>query len=67
MNCIYYIVFEQNYKKYQFQRNWWKEKKIRIDKTIKDFNSNNPTLIARAQAQTKVISSQSMKNHRIYF
>ena len=27
MNCTYYIVFEQNYKNYQ----WWDEKKKRMD------------------------------------
>ena len=30
MNCTYYIVFEQNYKQYQ----WWMDKKARIQKMI---------------------------------
>ena len=51
MNCTYYIVFEQNYKKYQ----WWIDKKARIDKTIKDFESKDPTVKANAENQTKVM------------
>lgn len=50
MNCTYYIVFEQNYKNYQ----WWIDKKERIDKTIKDFNGNDAKAKDRAEAQTKV-------------
>ena len=50
MNCTYYIVFEQNYKKYQ----WWIDKKKRIDETRNDFKSNDRTLKAKAEAQTKV-------------
>ena len=63
MNCTYYIVFEQNYKKYQ----WWMDKKARIDQTRNDFKSNNPTLKAKAVAQTKVsivyISWSYIMNH----
>ena len=50
MNCTYYINFEQKYKKHQ----WWIDKKARIDQTIKDFDSKDPILKARAVAQTKV-------------
>ena len=51
MNCTYYIVFEQNYKKYQ----WWIDKKARIDQTIKDFDSKDPAIKAKAEKQTKVM------------
>ena len=34
MNCSYYIVFEQNYKRYQ----WWIDKKERIKKMIAENN-----------------------------
>ena len=51
MNCTYYIVFEQNYKKYQ----WWIDKKARIDQTIKDFDSKDPAAKAKAENQTKVM------------
>ena len=50
MNCTYYIVFEQNYKNYQ----WWQDKKARIDQTRNDFKSTDRTLKAKAEAQTKV-------------
>ena len=68
MNCEYYNMFEQNYKNCQ----WWKDKKSRIDQTIKDFNSNNPNLIARAEAQTKVrisvneLGERSLLNSNTY-
>ena len=61
-------MFEQNYKNCQ----WWKDKKSRIDQTIKDFNSNNPNLIARAEAQTKVrisvneLGERSLLNSNTY-
>ena len=58
MNCTYYIVFEQNYKKYQ----WWIDKKERINKTIKDFNDNDPKAKERAEAQTKVRNPNGNKN-----
>ena len=48
MNCTYYIVFEQNYKNYQ----WWQDKKARIEQTRKDYK--DPALKAKAEAQTKV-------------
>ena len=58
MNCTYYIVFEQNYKNIQ----WWIDKKARIDQTIKDFDSKDPTLKAKAEKQTKVrISKRFVK------
>ena len=50
MNCTYYINFEQKYKKHQ----WWIDKKARIDQTIKDFDSKDPAVKAKAVAQTKV-------------
>ena len=50
MNCTYYIKFEQKFKKHQ----WWIDKKARIDQTIKDFDSKDPTVKAKAEAQTKV-------------
>ena len=49
MNCTYYIVFEQNYKKYQ----WWIDKKARIEQTINDYK--DPKTKAKAEAQTKVM------------
>ena len=52
MKSTYYNLFEQVYKNYQ----WWKDKKERINKAIKDFNSEDPYAKARAQAQTKVIT-----------
>ena len=58
MNCTYYIVFEQNYKNYQ----WWIDKKERIDKTIKDFNGNDVKAKDRAEAQTKVRNSHGNPN-----
>ena len=48
MNCTYYIVFEQNYKNYQ----WWKNKKDRIKQTRDDYK--DPNSRAKAEAQTKV-------------
>ena len=68
MNCEVYSFFEQKYKNFQ----WWKDKKSRIDQTIKDFNSNNPNLIARAEAQTKVrisvneLGERSLLNSNTY-
>ena len=56
MNCTYYIVFEQNYKKYQ----WWIDKKARIEKTINDFK--DPKTKAKAEAQTKVMTPKLRKN-----
>ena len=50
MNCTYYIKFEQKFKKHQ----WWIDKKARIEQTIKDFDSKDPTVKDRAEAQTKV-------------
>ena len=50
MNCTHYRDFEKKYRKYQ----WWKDKKDRIKQTIKDFNSKDPALKAKAEAQTKV-------------
>ena len=50
MNCTYYIVFEQIYRRYQ----WWIDKKARIDQTINNFKSKDPALKAAAVAQTKV-------------
>ena len=50
MSSKYYRDFEEKYKNYP----WWKTKKYRIEQTIKDFNSEDPTLIAKAKAQTKV-------------
>ena len=50
MNSTYYIFFEQIYKRYQ----WWIDKKARIDQTIKDFDSKDPAVKAKAVAQTKV-------------
>ena len=50
MNGTYYIMFEQNYNRHQ----WWIDKKARIDQTIKDFNSKDPAVKAKAEAQTKV-------------
>ena len=50
MNCTYYIVFEQIYRRYQ----WWIDKKARIDQTINNFKSKDPWLKAEAEAQTKV-------------
>ena len=49
MNCTYYIVFEQNYKKYQ----WWIDKKARIEQTINEYK--DPKTKAKAEAQTKVM------------
>ena len=56
MNCTYYIVFEQNYKKYQ----WWIDKKARIEKTINDFK--DPKTKAKAEAQTKVMTTKLRQN-----
>ena len=50
MNCTNYIDFEEKYKNDQ----WWQEKTLRIQQTIDDFNSNDPALKAKAEAQTKV-------------
>ena len=61
MNCTYYILFEENYKKYQ----WWIDKKARIDQTIKDFNSKIPVAVAKAETQTKVNISKSLVKSKI--
>ena len=50
MNCTNYVIFEQHYKTFQ----WWIDKKRRIGQTIKDFDSKDPTVKAKAVAQTKV-------------
>ena len=56
MNCTYYKMFEQNSKMCDWKnvRGWWIDKKKRIDQTIKDFKSKDPTVKAKAEAQTKV-------------
>ena len=59
MNCTYYILFEENYKKYQ----WWIDKKARIDQTIKDFK--DPATKAKAEAQTKVRIAKSLVQGKI--
>ena len=56
MNCTYYIVFEQNYKKYQ----WWIDKKARIEQTINDYK--DPKTKAKAEAQTKVMITKLRQN-----
>ena len=58
-----FAKIERNFKNYQ----WWINKKSRIDQTITDFNSNSPTLIARAKAQTKVKFSLLTNTNRIGF
>ena len=49
-------MFEQNSKMCDWKnvRGWWIDKKKRIDQTIKDFKSKDPTVKAKAEAQTKV-------------
>ena len=61
MNCTYYIVFEQNYKKYK--NGWWQVKKARIEQTRNDYESNDPNLKAKAIAQTKVSILDSDSNN----
>ena len=52
MNCTYYIVFEQNYKNYQ----WWIDKKQRMEKTMNDYKDGDQKQKEEAAAQTKVSS-----------
>ena len=50
MNCTYYIVFEQNYKRYQ----WWIDKKERIKKMI----AENNTKQMEVRTQESVVTIQ---------
>ena len=58
-------MFEQKYKMKVF--GWWINKKKRIDQTIKDFSSKDPTVKAKAVAQTKVKISKRFVHDKLLY